>query len=152
MRISRFVLAATLTLVAACGRDAATPLAAPDEASASSWTRSYWISGLTYTGSHLNWSLASFAGGYVKVELVPDYSSMGAPYELGTVPADGDAMSFYKPANNSLRLTAIPTVAGCTFHGWKFNLSSTSIATQANPISMDSYRTYSQARAEFRCS
>lgn len=149
MRISRFVLAASLVLAAACGRDATTPLATPGGPAASTWTRTYWISGLTLTGGRFNWSPASFVGGYVKVELVSDNPLM-LPYELGRVDADGDAVSFYKPANNSVQLTAVPTVAGCSFHGWAFG-TSTSTTTSQNPINMDNYHPWYQVRAEFRC-
>lgn len=149
MRISRCVLSLTLVLAAACGRDAASPVAAPDQPLRSTWTRTYYISGITYQGSRFNIYPGSYVGGYIKVELVPDNTLMGA-YELGRVDADGDAVSFYKPADNSVRLTAVPTVAGCTFRGWKFPTSS-SYATTANPINMDNYHPYYQVSGDFLC-
>lgn len=148
MRMSRCVLALAVLAAAACGREAS-PVAAPDEALRSTSTRTYYVTGQTWQGTRFNLTPALFSGGYIKVELVPDNTQMGA-YELGTVQADGDAVSFYKPANNSIRLTAIPTGSGCTFRGWVFPTSS-SIATTANPINMDNYHTYYQVRGDFLC-
>jgi hypothetical protein len=148
MRISRCILAGSLAALAACGRDAGTPVAAPDEPLASTWTRTYEISSLTYTGTRFNLTLSLINGGYIKVELVPDNPLMGA-YELGRVESGGDVQSFYKPADNSVRLTAVPA-SGCTFRGWVFPTSS-SVATTANPINMDNYHTYYQVRGDFLC-
>lgn len=148
MRMSRYVLAMALAAAAACGSEGS-PVATPGQPLQSTWTRTYYVTGQTLQGTRFNLTPAAFSGGYIKVELVPDNTLMGA-YELGTVPADGDAVSFYKPANNSVRLTAIPTVSGCTFRGWVFPTSS-SIATTANPINMDSYHTYYQVRGDFLC-
>jgi hypothetical protein len=149
MQISRCVLALALALTAACGREAS-PVAAPDQPSLSTWTRTYYISGMTYQGSRFNIYPASYVGGYVKVELVPDNPLMGA-YELGRVDADGDAASFYKPADNAVRLTAVPTVAGCTFRRWSFPGSGTSTTVSSNPVNMDNYHPFYQVQGEFLC-
>lgn len=150
MRTSRCILAVSLVLAAACGRDAASPVApaAPAEPLASTWTRTYEVSALTYTGTGLNRTLSLNSGGYVKVELVPDNSAMGA-YELGTVESGGDVGYFYKPANNSVRLTAIP-YSGCTFTRWRFPGAGSATAT-VNPINMDNYHSYYRVQGEFQC-
>jgi hypothetical protein len=146
----RIVLAASLLLTAACSQDSARVLG-PGEPARSTWTRTYYFRGATYQGAHPFSAVpAAFSAGYVKVEMVPDNPLMGA-YEMGRVDADGDLYGpFYKPADNSIRLTAVPTVSGCTFLGWIFGTSS-SISTTQNPINMDSYKVYSQATGKFLC-
>ncbi|HEX6041864.1 hypothetical protein [Longimicrobium sp.] len=148
MRTSRCIVPLVLAVLAACGRDVATPVAVPDAPLASTWTRTYQVSDLTYTGSGLNLTLSLTSGGYVKVELVPDDPAMGA-FEMGRVESGGDVDSFYKPANNSVRITGVP-YAGCTFRRFVLG-SSPSSTTTTNPINMDNYKVYYQVRGEFIC-
>jgi hypothetical protein len=152
MRTIHRAFAVVLTLAAAACGDHTQPAAAPAGPLKSEWTRTYLVSGRTYQGTKpFNMVPATFVGGYIKVEAVPDNPAMGA-YELGIVYADWDpGSSFFKPANHSLRLTAIPTQANCTFRGWLFPTSS-SIATTSNPVNMDNYRPQSEVRGDFLCS
>ncbi|HSU12608.1 hypothetical protein [Longimicrobium sp.] len=151
MRISaRILLAATALLAAACSNDTRQVLA-PDAPARSTWTRTYYVTAMTYVGTHpFNAVPASYSAGYVKVELVPDNPAMGA-YELGRVDASGDPASFYKPADNSVRLTAVSTLSNCSFWGWAFG-TSTSTSTTATSINMDDYRPYYQVTGKFLCS
>jgi hypothetical protein len=146
MRMSRCVLALAFVAVAACGREAS-PVAAPDQPLRSTWTRTYSVWGTTWQGTALNRTPALFSGGYVLVELVPDGG--GPPTELGQVESGEDIGSFYKPANYSIRLTAVPTGSGCTFRNWLFYPSS--VGTTDNPVNMDNWHSYSQVRGDFLC-
>ena len=147
----RIAVAAAALVAAACSQDSSR-LLGPGTPVRSTWTRTYYVRGATYVGTHpFNAVPASYSAGYIKVELVPDDPAMGA-YELGRVDADGDLWGPYdKPAGNSVRLTAVPTLSNCTFLGWIFGTSS-SISSTQNPINMDTYKVYSEATGKFLCS
>jgi hypothetical protein len=146
MRIdSRLASLALVLLAAACGRDAS-PLAAPAEPRASTWTRTYGVSAVTLDAG--TFQPTSPSGGHVVVELVVDATS--ATTQIGQVESNDGPYSFFKPANYGLRLTAVPTGSGCTFRRWVLGTSPT-LTVYSNPINMDDYRPYSIARAEFLC-
>src|ERR1044071_8980479 len=114
MRIDpRLVSLSFALLAAACSRDTS-PLAAPSEPRASTWTRTYGVSAVTVDASTLQ--PTSPSGGHVVVELVADATS--AATQIDEVESNDGPYSYFKPANYSLRLTAVPTGAGCTFGGW----------------------------------
>jgi hypothetical protein len=149
MRIdSRLVSLSLVLLAAACSRDAS-PLAAPSEPRASTWTRTYTISAASVDATTLQ--PTSSSGGHVVVERVADATSVAT--QIGEVESNDDLYSFFKPANYSLRLTAVPTGTGCTFRGWVLGTPTDFDAngTDSNPINMDDLRPYSIVRAEFLC-
>ena len=149
MRIDpRLVSLSFALLAAACSSDTS-PLAAPSEPRASTWTRTYGVSAVTVDASTLQ--PTSPSGGHVVVELVADATS--AATQIDEVESNDGPYSYFKPANYSLRLTAVPTGAGCTFGGWVLGTpTNPSVgSTNSSQINMDDLRPYSFARAQFRC-
>ncbi len=148
MRRNPKLIALALVLAAAgCGRDAG-QLTAPTEPRLTTFSRTYGVSAVTLTGSPP--AQAGFSGGHVDAVLVADAD--GSFTFLGTVESNDGPDAFFKPANQALRLTAVPVGTGCVFDQWVLSTpTNVSITVAGNPINVDDYRPYSYARAEFVC-
>lgn len=154
-----FVLATAL-LAASCAPDAGRLTAAPDQPLMSAGARTYTVYALAW---YYNYStrtmqpLSSYNAGYIKVELVSDAD--GSATQIGTVQSGTgtSTSSFTKPDGYSLRLTGVPTVSGCSVWRWVLKTPSGSSLTVGgttappNPINMDSYSAYNNARIDFFC-